>query len=368
MAENLKDTIRRRAPAVDFIVGTFEKFHLPEMVEGDADISASDAGDRKGTEGFDGYSNTPESASYHFQGIHSRRENFSAFVPIMHGCDNFCSYCIVPYVRGREVSRLRDEIFRELELLQDRGVKEVTLLGQNVNSYVDEGGEKRFPGLLREIARRFPRIGWIRFLTSHPKDFSPKLIEVIGEHETICNHVHLPVQHGSDRVLERMNRRYTRNEYIRLTDELRDAVPGVSLSTDILIGFPGETEEDFLDTLALLERVRFDDAFTYKYNIRTGTRAASFPDQLPEEVKGERLARIIEKQRIIGHNIKKESLATRRRLLLEQISKKNPNEVLGRTAGNNMVVIPGTAKDIGSFVEARLTSLEGNTFRGEPIR
>ena len=349
MAENLKKAILERAPAVDYVVGTLEKFHLPEIIEAKAP-------------------EYPGERTYSFQPVHSARGDFSAFVPIMHGCDNFCTYCIVPYVRGREVSRSRNDIFRELNHLEENGVKEVTLLGQNVNSYVDERGEKDFPGLLRDIARKFLGIGWIRFLTSHPKDFSPELIEVIGRNDTICNHVHLPVQHGSNRILERMNRRYTRDEYIRLTEELRAAVSGVSLSTDILIGFPGETEKDFHDTLYLLEAVRFDDAFTYKYNIRPGTRAASFSDQLPEEIKGKRLEMIIEKQRVISHTIKKEKLATRRSILIEQFSKKNRNEVLGRTAGNDMVVTPGTAEEIGSFVDVELVSLEGGTFRGEPIQ
>ena len=349
MAENLKKAILERAPAVDYVVGTLEKFHLPEIIEAKAP-------------------EYPGERTYSFQPVHSARGDFSAFVPIMHGCDNFCTYCIVPYVRGREVSRSRNDIFRELNHLEENGVKEVTLLGQNVNSYVDERGEKDFPGLLRDIARKFLGIGWIRFLTSHPKDFSPELIEVIGRNDTICNHVHLPVQHGSNRILERMNRRYTRDEYIRLTEELRAAVSGVSLSTDILIGFPGETEKDFHDTLYLLEAVRFDDAFTYKYNIRPGTRAASFSDQLPEEIKGKRLKMIIEKQRVISHTIKKEKLITRRSILIEQFSKKNRNEVLGRTAGNDMVVTPGTAEEIGSFVDVELVSLEGGTFRGEPIQ
>ena len=378
MAENLKSRILERAPAVDYVVGTLEKFNLPEIIgdTGERVLGEDRSGEHEpgngalsGTGGGSAGPQLPADAvTYRFERFHSGPGDFSAFVPIMHGCDNFCTYCIVPYVRGREISRSRDEIFRELEHLEARGVKEVTLLGQNVNSYVDSKGDKDFPGLLRDIAREFPGLGWIRFLTSHPKDFSPELIEVIGENRTVCNHVHLPVQHGSDRVLDRMNRRYTRNEYIRLTDRLRSSVPGVSLSTDILIGFPGETEEDFRDTLDLLERIRFDDAYTYKYNLRTGTRAASFPDQLPEEIKGKRLERIIEKQRVISHNTKKEKLYTRRELLVEQISKKNRNEVLGRTAGNDMVVIPGREEDIGSFLEVRLTSLEGITFRGEPIQ
>ncbi len=285
----------------------------------------------------------------------------------MHGCNNFCSYCIVPYVRGREVSRNPNEIFRELETVKERGVKEVTLLGQNVNSYRYEGpeGTMDFPSLLREIVHRYPGLPWIRFLTSHPKDLSEEVIDCLATYPQLCKHLHLPVQHGSNRILHLMNRKYTRETYLNLVDRLRTRIPSISLTTDILIGFPGETEEDFQATLDLIETVRFDDAFTYYYNPREGTAAYKLPDDVPLEVKLERLQTVIDLQRRIGRENKKKRIHSKVKVLVEEVSKMKSTELLARTERDEMVVLPGPPDWIGTFREVELLSLKGNTFRGK---
>ena len=227
------------------------------------------------------YAPTNEKAvnAYHFAASSWEKGAFQTFVPIMNGCNNFCTYCIVPFVRGREVSRPTPEILDEFDSLADRGVREVTLLGQNVNSYswLDPatGETVDFPALLERIARRVERknrIRWIRFMSSHPKDLSDRLIEVIARERVFCRFLHLPVQHGSNRILEAMNRRYTREQYLALVDRVRAGIPDVTLSTDILMGFPGETEEDVAETLDLINRVRYEVAFMYHYNPREGTK------------------------------------------------------------------------------------------------
>jgi len=297
---------------------------------------------------------------YVFAPLYARRGEFKAFVPIMHGCDNFCSYCIVPYVRGREVSRPAAGIFAEIEKLISRGVREITLLGQNVNSYNFQGCD--FPGLIDEIFRRFPDAPWIRFLTSHPKDFSDVLMERLAMYPALCRRIHLPVQHGSDTILRLMNRKYTRWEYFERVEKLRKKVPGVLLSTDILVGFPGETDADFRATVTLMEELRFDDAFTYYYNPREGTAAFTMDAAVPKSVKLERLRELIELQRAIGMEKKKERLGTVVKVLAEELSRKDSGEILGRTEGDEMVVFPGPPGLIGNFRTLRLEELRGGTF------
>nr|MBP7495485.1 tRNA (N6-isopentenyl adenosine(37)-C2)-methylthiotransferase MiaB [Spirochaetales bacterium] len=292
-----------------------------------------------------------------------------AFVPIMHGCNNFCSYCIVPYVRGREISRSPEEIFQELTDLQQKGVQEIILLGQNVNSYryEREGVLLDFPGLLRRIVKEFPYIGWIRFLTSHPKDLSDEMIRCLEEIPQLCKHLHLPVQHGSSPILRRMNRKYTREEYLDLVEKIRNRIPEISLTTDILIGFPGETEKDFLDTVNLLETVRFDDAFTYYYNPREGTQAYEMEDSVPRSVKLERLGKIIDLQKRIGKENKEQRIGHRVKVLVEEVSKIKNTELLARTERDEMVVVPGPQEWIGKFRWVVLTELKGNTFLGKCV-
>ncbi len=355
MAERLKEDIRTEAPAVDLVVGTFQKeSFLRRLQTARSEIASA---------------RLDETGGYKFSARHAMEGDYKAFVPIMHGCDNFCSYCIVPYVRGREVSRDPEMIFAELEELFSRGVREITLLGQNVNSYKYSSGGSvlDFPGLLRALLHRFPDVPWIRFLTSHPKDFSDRLIETMAGNRALCRHIHLPVQHGSDSILAAMNRKYTREDYIRLVGRIRSAVPDVSLGTDILIGFPGETETDFRLTLELMKEVRFDDAFTYYYNPRKGTKAYDMPDTVPEDLKLERLAAIIDLQREITRDRKKERLGNGAVVLVEGVSKKKDGELLARTERDEMVVFPGPRDLIGNFAEVRLAELRGNTFVGERV-
>jgi tRNA-2-methylthio-N6-dimethylallyladenosine synthase len=352
MAERLKDDIIRRAPAVDMVIGNFNKHRMAEYLEdiggGDAKNVYAGAGD------------------YLFSPMHCCR-SFRAFLPISHGCDNFCTYCIVPYVRGREVSRGVKEILVEVDSLLAKGVKEITLLGQNVNSYRYENGRGivRFVDLLEAVSARTAGAARIRFLTSHPKDFVDELADLISERENICNHIHLPIQHASDAVLKRMNRRYDMAYIRRLVRKVRERIPAVSITTDILIGFPGETEKDFNTTLEALRELDFDDAFTYRYNPREGTAAFTMQDEVPENEKLRRLDAVIRLQRSISFRKKERKLGTIVKVLAEDVSKKNPAEILARTEQDEMVVFPGRADTIGRFARVELAGLNGNTFMGK---
>jgi tRNA-2-methylthio-N6-dimethylallyladenosine synthase len=286
----------------------------------------------------------------------------------MQGCNNFCSYCIVPYVRGPEISRNPASIVEEIRFLAAKGVREITLLGQNVNTYRWEG-ELDFPGLLELVAREIEDspIRWVRFLSANPRDFSPRTIRVMAEHPCFCRHLHLCVQHGSNRILAAMNRSYTREAYLDLAAAIREAIPGISLSTDILVGFPGETEADLEETLDLMDRVRFLYAYMYHFNPRQGTAAYNLPDRIGEEVKRNRLARVIALQQQHGVDLLRRRIGARERVLIEGISRKNADELITRTERDEMAVAPGPPSMIGSFGELTLSSLRGTTFRGTEI-
>lgn len=354
MAERLKDRLPQEEPAVDLVVGTFQKSSFLSLLKNTCRESL--------------LKNLEPESTYRFASGHYVSGEFKAFVPIMHGCNNFCSYCIVPYVRGREVSRNPKEILIELQGLQDKGIQEVTLLGQNVNSYNFTSPEEMvdFPSLLKKIVDSI-RIPWIRFLTSHPKDLSLEVIQCIASYPQLCKHLHLPVQHGSSRILKRMNRKYDREKYLELVDLLRSKVKNISLTTDILIGFPGETEKDFQETVSLMEQVRFDDAFTYYYNPREGTEAYNLPDDVPQSIKLERLNCIIELQRKIGRENRKKRVGEKVKVLVEEVSKMKKTELLARTERDEMVVLPGNLEWIGTFRTVELLSLRGNTFLGRDI-
>jgi tRNA-2-methylthio-N6-dimethylallyladenosine synthase len=313
-----------------------------------------------------------EKPVFAFSSSHHEEGRFRSFVPIMHGCNNFCSYCIVPYVRGREISRDPASIKNEIRLLAGRGVREITLLGQNVNSYRWEGngGTLEFPDLLELIARETvgTPIGWVRFLSANPKDFSLRTIAVMAENPVFCRHLHLCVQHGSDRVLAAMNRRYTRESYLDLTREIRKAMPDLSFSTDILVGFPGETEADLEETLSLMEEVRFLYAYMYHYNPREGTAAFNLSGRIPEAVKRERLSRVIALQKKHTREMLKSRLGMKEKVLIEGISRKNADELITRTEKDEMAAVPGSPALIGSFAELTLSSLRGNTFRAKEFR
>lgn len=360
MAERLKRELRVKQPAIDYVVGTFQKQAFGLVLDAVASGTRLDE--------------VEESPAYAFASSYYEPGGFRSFLPIMHGCENFCTYCIVPYVRGKEVSRDPGKILEELAELEDRGVREVTLLGQNVSSYrwKEDGGELDFPALLERVAafleaRGHGGIRWIRFLTSHPKDFDARTMEVLASRPLFCRHVHLVAQHGSNRILAAMNRRYTRESYLSLVDELKRRVPGVTVSSDILMGFPGETEDDVTETLDLMRRAGYVYSYTYHYNPRSGTPAATMPGQVPEAVKRERLARVIALQRELSREAMKELVGSEVEVLVEDVSKKRADELLGRTQQDMMVVFPGPSSRVGSFARVRLSSLRGNTFRAVEV-
>lgn len=290
----------------------------------------------------------------------TRKTGLSAFVNIMFGCNNFCSYCIVPYTRGRERSRRPEDILAEIRQLAEQGYKEITLLGQNVNSYGKGLDEKvDFADLLYRTAQ-IDGIKRVRFTTSHPKDMSDKLIDVIGSHTAICEHVHVPLQAGSNRILKRMNRGYTREHYLELTARMRDRIPGVAITSDLIVGFPGEEEEDFMQTLDMVEKVRFDAAFTFMYSIRTGTRAAEFADQVDLEVKKSRLSRLNLVQYRIARDINKSMEGSIQEVMVEGPSKTDKSKLTSRTRTNRIVIIDGEEDLIGRTIPVRIK--EGKTF------
>ena len=289
-----------------------------------------------------------------------------AYITIMYGCDNFCSYCIVPYVRGRERSRDMDAIVREAEELYRGGVKEIMLLGQNVNSY-GKGlpGEPTFAQLLRRLdAIGIPRI---RFMTSHPKDLSDELIAAMGECKHVCPQFHLPVQSGSDEILKAMNRHYDRASYLDKVEKLRRAVPGIGLTTDIIVGFPGETEAQFEDTLSLVRQVGYDSAFTFIYSPRPGTKAAKMIDQVPADVAQARLEQLLKAQEAAQAEAQKRFLGMEEEVLVESLSRRSDKAVSGKGLHGVSVTFPGTEADIGQIVRVRITECANNTLRGERI-
>ena len=289
-----------------------------------------------------------------------RRPGLSAYVNIMYGCNNFCSYCIVPYTRGRERSRQPEDIIKELEEIASQGYREVTLLGQNVNSY-GHGLEKDvdFADLLG-MASSVEGIERIRFTTSHPKDMSDKLIDSVAVLPKVCEHIHVPLQAGSNEVLRRMNRHYTREHYLELTQKIRQRIPGVAITSDLIVGFPGETEEDFLDTLDMVKKVRFEAAFTFMYSPRSGTRAAGWEEQLDLEEKKERLQRLNQVQYQIATEINQSMQGSIKEVLVEGPSKTNPEKLTSRTRTNQIVIFSGPIDLIGQLINVRI--IEARTF------
>lgn len=297
-----------------------------------------------------------------------RKYPFKSGVNIMFGCNNFCSYCIVPYVRGRERSREPQDILREIRDLAADGVVEIMLLGQNVNSYGKSLKEPiSFAELLRQCAQ-IEGIERIRFMTPHPKDLSEELIDVIKSSKKICKQIHLPLQSGSSRILKQMNRRYTKEQYLSLVERIRAAIPEVSLTTDIIVGFPGETEEDFEETLDVVRAVQFDSAFTFIYSKRTGTPAAEMEDQVPEEVVKVRFDRLLKEIQQISSKLTKQEVGKTEQVLVEEINAQSPELVTGRLENNLLVHFPGDASYIGQLVPVTLTEAKGFYYLGECVR
>ena len=289
-----------------------------------------------------------------------------AYITIMYGCNNFCSYCIVPYVRGRERSRASARIIEEARQLKAEGVREIMLLGQNVNSYgLDVEGEMSFAQLLEKLDE--VGIERIRFMTSHPKDISDELIDVIAKSKHICHALHLPVQHGSSRVLASMNRKYTREQYLARVAEIRAKIPDMSLTTDLIVGYPGETEEEFEETCSLVGEVGYDSAFTFIYSPRIGTRAADMPDQIPEEVSSRRIQKLIAIQKENTRRNYAGYIGQVHSVLVEEASKRDEHQMAGKDEYNITVNFPGSKDLIGQIVRVKITSAGESTLRGEMI-
>ena len=296
-----------------------------------------------------------------------RKYPFKSGVNIMFGCNNFCSYCIVPYVRGRERSRNPKDIIREIERLVADGVVEVMLLGQNVNSYGKNLEEPMtFAQLLQEV-EKIQGLERIRFMTSHPKDLSDELIEVMKNSKKICRHIHLPLQSGSSRILKLMNRRYDKEKYLDLVRKIREAMPDISLTTDIIVGFPGETEEDFLETMDVVEKVRYDSAFTFIYSKRTGTPAAVMEDQVPEDVVKDRFDRLLKKVQEIGREMSSRDTGTVQEVLVEEQNSQDPHLVTGRLSNNLLVHFPGDVSLIGQLCKVELLECRGFYYMGRKV-
>lgn len=354
MAERMKQELIDNH-GVDLVAGPDAYMELPELV------AAAEMGEPA--------INVTLSTTETYRDVVPRRLNggISGFISIMRGCNNFCSYCIVPYTRGRERSREPKSILRELEDLRQRGFKEATLLGQNVNSYrfTDaDGNVTDFPDLLAMVAQAAPDMR-IRFTTSHPKDMSDRTLTVISEHSNLARHIHLPVQSGSDSVLRDMNRKYTRQWYLDRVAAIRRILPDAGISTDMFTGFYNESEEDFQQTLSLMREVGFDSAFMFKYSERPGTLASrTMPDNVSEEVKIDRLNRMIALQNELSLESNLRDVGRTFTVLVEGPSKRNPDEYCGRTSQNKFVVFPRQGVDAGDFVDVTITSASSATLHG----
>ena len=349
------DRIKRSYPYIDFTFGTEKLWQMPEILYGVMSTQKRSFCPNEGK-------------PITMEGIPVLRENpYKAWVSIMYGCNNFCTYCIVPYVRGRERSRRPEDILREVRELVASGCREITLLGQNVNSYGKEfGGECDFADLLSRICE-IEGDYIIRFMTSHPKDASRKLIDTMAANPRIARQFHLPVQSGSDRILKAMNRNYTRESYLSLIRYMREKMPDIAISTDIIVGFPGETEEDFEDTLSIVREARYDMMYSFIYSKRGGTPAAEMEDQIPAEVTGKRFPRLLEVQNEISleRNLVWENQTLR--VLVDGRSKNNPDKFSGRTDGNKIVLFDADDSYIGKFVNIKITKAQTFALIGEIV-
>ncbi len=348
--QHIVDTIKEKYPWVDIVFGTHNIHHLPELLNNV--INEHEKVMEIYEDGLDIVEGLPAKRLYRHK----------SFVNITYGCNNFCTYCIVPYTRGRERSRNENDIVNEVRRLVSEGVKEVTLLGQNVNSYRGENTD--FPGLIYML-EEVEGLERIRFMTSHPKDLSPALVTAFKECGRLCRHIHLPVQSGSNEILKAMNRRYTREKYMDLVASLRDAVPDIAVTTDIIVGFPGETEKDFCDTLDLAEKVKYDSAFTFLYSIRKGTPAAEYEDQVPEDIKHERFNRLVE---CINASAAEKNAKYVGRVCDVLVDGRSRNDIFtyqGRTDGFKLVNFRSDRDLTGQIVPVRITGSNTFSLKGE---
>ena len=356
MAIRLQDRLLNQKAMVNFVLGPDNYRSLPEVL---AKLSNGERQNRLSLAEFDNH-------EIYSELYPNRGTGFSAWVAIMRGCNNFCSYCIVPYLRGRERSRPADDIVAEVSKLVDERFLEVTLLGQNVNSYHD--GVNDFADLIAKVAQ-LPGLERVRFATSHPKDLSEKLIDAMANHSKICNHLHLPVQSGSDRILNLMNRNYTRSHYLKLIDAIRDKIDNPGLFTDIIVGFPGETEQDFQDTVDLIQQVQFDGAFVFKYSPREGTAAFQYQENLTEAEKVARLQYLNQIQDAITLKKNRDLVGQVQKILVEGRSRKaKPNQYMGRTDSNKIVVFNSDNNEEGLFIKVKIIAAEGRTLFGAIVQ
>lgn len=353
--EGMADAIVKKYPFVDIIFGTHNAFKFPEYLNRLYQEQTSVIEVTNKEEGI-------------VEGLPIDRENsYKAFVTIMYGCNNFCTYCIVPHVRGRERSRKPEDIENEIKALVANGYKEVTLLGQNVNSY-GKGLETEisFAGLLRRL-NNISGLERIRFMTSHPKDLTIDVIEAVRDCEKLCEHIHLPVQSGSSSVLKKMNRNYTREDYLSLATKIKEMIPGIAITTDIIVGFPGETEEEFNETLSLVKEVEFDSAFTFIYSKRKGTSAFDLVEQIDDTIKHNRFNKLVDALNNISMIKNKEYENKVVDVLVEGFSKSNNSKVMGRTRSGKLVNFSGSSSDIGQIVNVKITKANSFSLIGEKI-
>lgn len=353
--EDIRNLILKKYNQVDIIFGTNNIHMLPQLINNHNKSGATVVDiieeNREIDESVDAI----------------RQYSYKAFVNITYGCNNFCTYCVVPYTRGRERSREPENILKEIKKLAENGCKEVTLLGQNVNSYgktLDR--DYSFPSLLRDI-NNISGIERIRFMTSHPKDLSDELINSYLELDNLCNHLHLPVQSGSNRILKLMNRKYTKEDYLKLISKIKNINPDISISTDIIVGFPGETEEDFQETIDLVKEVEFDSAFTFLYSVREGTQAAKMKEQVDNETKHRRFQELLKTLHPIGLMQNEKLIGSTMEVLVEEISKNDETVLSGRTRSAKLVHFKGDKDLIGSLVNVKIESVNTFTLQGSIV-
>ena len=352
MAQKMGEELIQRIPYLDLVLGPDQIFQLPQYLQNHAGkpvVAVSKSRESFSVEVFN------------HEELPQRKYKYTSFVAISRGCDNFCSYCVVPYVRGPERHRAVNQIIKEIQLLAQSGCKEVTLIGQNVNSYKYDGGD--FSDSLQMVNDE-TEIEWIRFMTSHPKDLSEKLIDKIASLPKVCEHLHLPLQSGSDRILQKMNRAYTSKDYLRLVGLAKEKIENLSLTTDLIVGFPSETEEDFQQTLNMVQKVEFDSAFMFRYSVREGTKAASFPDDIPEKVKLERLHTLIELQKQVSKRKNQRMVGKSLKVLVDGVSRRDKERWKGKTRTNKTVVIEADRGILGTIASVKIHDADSFTLFG----
>lgn len=352
MAQRLGKKLNKLNSKIDFVVGVDQYKQLPQIINPRND-------------NLDFESKTAVNDDEIYEDIYPLHTGeLNAFVTIMRGCNNFCSYCIVPYTRGRERSRPIDDILKEIKKTGEKGFKDITLLGQNVNSY--QYNNINFAELLRQV-NKIETIERIRFVTSHPKDLSDEVIQVMAESDKVCEHLHLALQSGDNAILKRMNRGYTAEHFLNITKKLRKAMPEIAITTDLIAGFPGETNSQFQKTYDLMKNIEFDYAFTFKYSPRKGTKAAEFKDQIDEKIRLERLQKLIKLQEEITLKKYREQIGKTKEIYVEQVSKKSDAEMAGKSRDFKITVFPGNKSLIGKFVKVKITDAVGWTLKGKII-